>query len=222
MGARGSASSNSCATRVIPCRSTRPICTAPPIRSSPDTCRSRRPDADFAPGACGTPPSAPHTRLSSRRAPPTKRPRACSDRWDSPLVLDPSQPSRIRGRSQMRPPFLLKGFRADRGGIRRHCPAMNGTPEDILERLARIEASIAGLRALMRGSVPGPQLLSRTLPHFYHDVAVRGFVDARLDRMTVSQLADAARREFGPERAPTRSAIGRYRRRIFKARTPPP
>lgn len=48
------------------------------------------------------------------------------------------------------------------------------------------------------------------------DPAIRSFIDDRLGRMTLDELTDALRRQFG-FRAPSRSAIGRYwqsRRRI--------
>lgn len=56
------------------------------------------------------------------------------------------------------------------------------------------------------------------------DPLVRAFIDKRLPKMTLSDLAIAARREFGT-RAPSRSAIARYwrglsdqdRRRLIEA-----
>lgn len=42
------------------------------------------------------------------------------------------------------------------------------------------------------------------------DPEVRAFIDTGLDTMTFKELAAAARGRFGPERAPSRSAIFRY------------
>lgn len=42
------------------------------------------------------------------------------------------------------------------------------------------------------------------------DPELRAFVAARIGQLTYRELADLARRRFGPARAPSRSAIGRY------------
>ncbi len=47
-------------------------------------------------------------------------------------------------------------------------------------------------------------------PKLMTDPVIRAFVDDAMKRMTFQEVADAAREQFGPKRAPGRSSIHRY------------
>lgn len=73
----------------------------------------------------------------------------------------------------------------------------------------RYPASAAEWRAL---HLPGnPGRLAR-------DPEVRVLVDELLPRMTFAAIAAECRRRFGPDRAPSKSAIGRYWLHLTAAR----
>ena len=53
---------------------------------------------------------------------------------------------------------------------------------------------------------------------FQHDAKVRDFIDDRLGRITLTALAAGCRATFGRERAPSRSALQRYKRSMVDSR----
>jgi hypothetical protein len=60
--------------------------------------------------------------------------------------------------------------------------------------------------------------LGGTPPRIWADSEVRDFIDAHLPTMTFSQLAGATLEAFGKPRAPSRSAIARYWKRVASLR----
>lgn len=60
--------------------------------------------------------------------------------------------------------------------------------------------------------------LRGSVPRIVRDPEVRAFIDRALRTMTFSEIVAATRERFGPDRTPSRSAIGRYWIRFCKER----
>lgn len=91
-----------------------------------------------------------------------------------------------------------------------------------MERAQSVTIPLAEYRALMedraalirvRGLACGP-VCFRSRARFRADTEVVAFLNEHATTATVEWLRDEARRRFGPTRAPSRSAIGRYVRRV--------
>ena len=86
-------------------------------------------------------------------------------------------------------------------------------------RVALLEQQVARLVAQdHRDAVdytllPNGRRRVQRFPKFWHDVPVRTAVIARHRRMTIAQAVAEIAREFGPERAPSKSAL----QRVWKA-----
>lgn len=85
-------------------------------------------------------------------------------------------------------------------------------------RLDRIEALLAdGGPAAPPAILNVPGRKSQRLPAFYKDEEVRQFIDSRLWSASLDNLVAEAVARFGKKRAPSRSALHRYRDGVRKA-----
>lgn len=88
---------------------------------------------------------------------------------------------------------------------------MSGSPRKKAKSTGII-ADVSGWRLLHRPGNP-----SRILS----DPDLRAYVDEKLPTMTFEQIVAACREKFGPERAPSKTAIGRYWTSIVRPQLEP-
>lgn len=78
---------------------------------------------------------------------------------------------------------------------------------EILRRLDDIERKIADI-------VPPAALDSGRMPGWFDDAEVRAFLDEHLFDGTLDTILARCVAAFGEDRSPSRSALGRYRKRL--------
>ncbi len=90
------------------------------------------------------------------------------------------------------------------------------TPEhsDLAARVAALTKRLEVLEARTAMNFPAAILGSGRLPKWHGDVEVRAFVEDNIFDCTLDLLLARARERFGAARAPSRSSLGRYRKRL--------